>query len=95
MTQPVCDTCKRPLPKEKSDDPPTRSVFAVSEPTGEHGSIAELLGQVNDRYVQAGSDLVPAGEKTWKFKTLHYLLYAVATAPPEVFAALVPKEEGA
>lgn len=93
-TKPECPECHRPLPREKPDDPPARSVFAVSEPPGEHGVLVDLLEQAHDRLQASGCELTPVGEKKWKYGVLAYLLYAVATAPADVVAQLAAREEG-
>lgn len=89
-----CDSCGRVLPAESSDAPRERSIFAVSAPKGESAQeLVDLLEQISHKWEVAGA-LAP-GEKSWKFRNLHMILYAVATAPPEVSARLMPSETGA
>lgn len=86
-----CDACGRPLPKAKpTDDPgPRRKIFSVSVPSDEHGVLEDLCEQLVEKYQAVwGDELAPVGSRMWKYRAVHFALYAALTAD------LVPTEEG-
>lgn len=85
----VCSECGRPLPHEHADAPRERSVFSVQTPKGERaGQLVELLEQCSARMERAGG--IAPGERSWKYRNLHMILYAVSTAREDVFNELFP-----
>jgi hypothetical protein len=93
MTQPVCEACGRKIPTEAADSPRDRSVFSVMAPKGEHAkSLVHLLEDISQQWADAGA--IPPGEKSWRFRNLHMVLYSVATAPADVRERLMPREAG-
>lgn len=89
----VCSECGRPLPHEHADSPRERSVFSVQAPKGESAAqLVELLEQASARLERSG--FVAPGERSWKFRNLHAILYAVATAREELLDELFPPDEG-
>lgn len=94
MTQrETCSECGRPLPHEPSDAPVRkRSIVAISEPKGEEGTLVDLMEQVAVLYGAAG--LRPPGEPTWKYGVVHFALFSVLQAPPDIRERLIPSEEG-
>lgn len=96
-----CPACTRLVPKEKIDSAsgPVRDRISVAVPKGEEGVLDDLMIQVVEKYREAwpedarsardGVGLVLVGEKSWKFRVLHYALYAALTLD------ITPNEEGA
>lgn len=92
-----CTNCRRPVPKVKPDAPvgPKRSKVTITEPLGEEGTFDELLIQVVDRVKADWPDqLGPVGSEFWRYKALHWLMFAFLNAPPSVQRELLPNEEG-
>lgn len=91
-----CPACHRKVPVVH-DKPPTarQTRLSVAVPVGEEGVLDELLVQWTERVQEVWpEDLGELGDKGWRYRALHYALYALATCPPEVLAQLLPAEEG-
>lgn len=75
---------------------PKRSKVVIYEPHGEEGELDMLLEQLVNMYKEIWPDeLSEVGEKFWRYKALHFALYSLTTAPPDVAARLLPSERGA
>jgi hypothetical protein len=102
MTAERCPTCNRVIPQEKSDSPTgkKRDRITITVPIGEEGVLDELMIQVVEKYAEAWPDdaraardnvgLELVGEGSWRFRVLHFALYAVLQVP-----GLAPVETGA
>jgi hypothetical protein len=89
------------VPKAKKDDATgrTRDRITVTVPTGEEGTLDEMLIQLVDKYADAwpedaksmreGVGLALVGERSWKYRALHFAVYAALTVP-----GLEPVETG-
>jgi hypothetical protein len=96
-----CPACHRKIPKERSDEQtgPRRERFSVSVPPGEEGVLDELLIALVEKHQEAwpadarsmrqGLGLELVGAQGWKYRGLHFALYAALTVPE-----LAPVEEG-
>lgn len=91
-----CPACHRKVPKVH-DKPPTKrqTRFSVAEPVGEEGLLDEMLVQwqeaVQARWPEEVGELGAAG---WRYRALHFGLYALTTASPEVLDQMLPSEVG-
>jgi len=94
-----CPTCKRPLPKERSDAPiKRRSRLTLTPPPGEEGILEDLLIQLVEKYEEAwpedaaamreGIGLVDVGQPFWMYRAMHFAAYAALTQD------IVPVEAG-
>lgn len=95
----ICEACRRPLPRVAPDSPVAkRSRFSVAEPRGEEGTLEDLAIQLVERYGDAwpedlaeqrrGVGLVQVGAPGWRYRALHFAMYAALTLNIE------PSEEG-
>jgi len=68
-----------------------RDRISVVVPLGEEGVLDDLMIQVVERFqeqwpedvraAREGVGLAPVGERAWKYRVLHFSLYAVLTVP--------------
>ena len=74
---------------------PKRSKVVIYEPHGEDGTLDELLEQLVEKYQSIWPDeLSEVGSRHWRYKALHFAIYSLVTAPPDVAARLLPSEQG-
>lgn len=96
-----CPACHRKVPKQASDEAAgrTRDRISVSVPVGEEGVLDDLMIQLVEKYAEEwpedaaaareGVGLVLVGERAWKYRALHFAVYAALTLdikPSEVGA---------
>ena len=75
---------------------PKRSKVVIYEPHGEEGVLDDLLEQLVETYQEVWPDeLSEVGSRHWRYKALHFALYSLTTAPPDVISRLLPSEKGA
>lgn len=96
----VCETCHRPIPVAKSDDPtgPARERISITVPRGEEGVLDEMLILLVERYADAfpedareareGAGLALVGSRAWRYRAIHFAVFAALDV------GLVPTEEG-
>lgn len=96
-----CPACSRLVAKEKIDAPAgkVRDRISVTAPIGEEGVLDDLMIQVVEKYSEAwpedarsareGVGLVTVGQRSWRYRVLHFALYAALTLD------IAPNEEGA
>lgn len=94
-----CPTCKRPLPKERSDAPVKRRVrITLTPPPGEEGVLEDLLIQLVEKYEEAfpedaaamheGVGIGGIGSPFWMWRAIHFSAYSALTQD------IMPKEVG-
>lgn len=93
----VCSGCNRPVHTvAQGSSRPKRSKVVIYEPHGEEGELDDLLEQLVARYQKVWPDeLSEAGVRFWRYKALHFALYSLITASPDVVSRLLPSEKGA
>lgn len=86
-----CPACHRRVPAVRKDAPtsPKRDRLAIPVPIGEEGVLEDLMIQVVEKYADAwpedarsardGVGLALVGESAWKYRVLHFALYAALT----------------
>lgn len=96
-----CPACHRQVPKVAKDAAHgrTRDRLTVTVPTGEEGVLDEMLLLLVEKYAPAwpedaraareGVGLALVGERSWKYRALHFAVYAALNVP-----GLEPVEEG-
>lgn len=68
----------------------------IYEPHGEEGELDDLLEQMVEKYKSVWPDeLSEVGSRHWRYKALHFALYSLVTASPDVASRLLPSEYGA
>ena len=93
----VCSGCERPVHTvAQGPSRPKRSKVVIYEPVGEEGELEDLLTQLVERYQTIWPDILSeVGVRHWRYKALHFALYSLLTASPDVAARLLPSEKGA
>lgn len=92
-----CPTCDRPISTHEGPSGPPRKRLTISIPPGEEGVLEDLMIQFVEKFRPAWEMDEPmpnVGERHWKYISLHYALYSLVTAPPELSAQLMPSEIG-
>lgn len=91
-----CPTCNRKVPHVHQKEPgPKQARFTVLEPGPEAGTLDDLLCQLVEKFQDVWpEDLGRLGDKGWRYRALHFGLYALVTAPHDVAVRLIPSEEG-
>lgn len=96
-----CPACHRRVPQKAADDStgPTRDRITITVPSGEEGVLDELMIKLVEKYADAwpedaraardGVGLRLVGEKSWRYRALHFAVYACLMVP-----GLEPTEEG-
>lgn len=98
----VCPACSRLVPREPADAATrhAREIMSVSTPRGEEGVLDGMLMQLVEKYADAWPEdaraaranvgLALVGERSWRYRALHFAVYAALNVP-----GLEPTEEGA
>lgn len=94
-----CPTCNQKI-KHEHEGPSRapRQKFTISIPPGEEGVLDDLFIQFVERLQPVwdgdGHGAISVGSRTWKYRGANAGLYALVTAPQDVFERLFAMEEG-